>query len=92
MAEASKPHPGKAIPTRVKPTSTVCMEKNAGECSHRQTFAPLEADSSSDESIEEDDLPEPPPKLDGNAVKEPPRTHQVRHFVLLIDEHFTSKH
>ncbi|KZP19718.1 hypothetical protein FIBSPDRAFT_557490 [Athelia psychrophila] len=71
-------HLGKAISTRMKPGPTVRLDKNAGESSHRQTFAALEADSS-DEIVEEDDCLEPPPKLgkrDRTAVKEAPRTRQ----------------
>ncbi|KZP29632.1 hypothetical protein FIBSPDRAFT_851198 [Athelia psychrophila] len=69
---------GKAISTRMKPGPTVRLDEDAGESSHCQTFAALEADSS-DEIVEEHDRLEPPPKLgkrDRTAVQKAPRTRQ----------------
>ncbi|KZP09254.1 hypothetical protein FIBSPDRAFT_938557 [Athelia psychrophila] len=78
IAKTPQHHLGKAISTCMKTGPTVRLDKNAGESSHRQTFATLETDSS-DEIVEQDDRLEPPPKLgkrDRTAVKEAPRTRQ----------------
>ncbi|KZP02524.1 hypothetical protein FIBSPDRAFT_972832 [Athelia psychrophila] len=67
IAKTPQHHLGKAISTCMKTGPTVLLDENAGESSHRQTFATLEADSSDEIVLG---------KKDRTAVKEAPRTRQ----------------